>query len=129
MLALSTNFPGSSGSEDGATSIFLPLLLSNVTKLKLDGKRITTLLADGGTNNLMGIIPAVQKKIDKIISLYNFNQNEGYANFETTYAEIYRAALLTSRSDPDFEAIFQEWLKMINPLITCYFGYFGADLI
>ena len=129
MLALSTNFPGSSGSEDGAASVFLPLLLSNVRKLKLDGKRITTLLADGGTNDLMGIIPAVQKKVDKIISVYNFNQNEGYANFETTYADIYEVAPSTSRSDPDFEANFREWLKMINPRITCYFGYFGADLL
>ncbi|GFH46099.1 hypothetical protein CTEN210_02573 [Chaetoceros tenuissimus] len=130
MLALSTNFPGSSsGFEDGATSVFLPLLLSSVRKLKLDGKRTTTLLADGGTNDLMGIIPAVQKKVDKIISVYNFNQNEGYANFETIYADIYRAAPSTSRSDPDFEANFQEWLKMINPRITCYFGYFGTDLI
>ena len=86
-------------------------------------------MADGGTNDLMGIIPALQQKVEKIVSVYNFNQSPPYADFQTTYGEIYKKAPCTSKSDPNFKKHFREWIKYINPRFTCLFGYFGTCLI
>ena len=130
LIALSTNFPGSNGNGDGVGALVLPQLFSNVRKVKLtEDYTGTQLFADGGTNDLMGILPAIQKGVDKIIALYNFNQSPPYADFETTYADIYHKAPSTDRSDPNFDTDFRQWLSMINPGITCYFGFFGASLI
>jgi hypothetical protein len=64
-----------------------------------------------------------------IIAICNFNQSPPYADFETTYADIYHKAPSTDRSDPNFDTEIRQWLSMINPRITCYFGFFEASLI
>jgi len=130
MTAISTNFLGSAGSNDGVASVVFPQLLSNVRRIELDENvNANLLIADGGTNDLFGILPAVQQKVDKIISVYNFNQNPPYADFQTTYADIYKQAPCTDRNDPNFNTHFRNWLKMINPRLTCYFGYYGPSVI
>lgn len=120
LMALSTNFPGSSGS-------FIAQIMSNVRRVTFNDEYTgTQLFADGGTNDLMGILPLVQSGVDTIVASYIFNQNPPYTNFSESYADIYERAPSANRNDPDFDANFREWLKHMNPRFTCYFGFFGA---
>lgn len=78
----------------------------------------------------MGILPLVQRNVKNIISIYNFNQNPPYADFATTYAEIYKASSgCKDLEDLNFNYHFTEWLKFMNPRFTCLFGYFGIKKI
>lgn len=120
LMAFSTNFPGSSGS-------FIPgLFFTGLRKIQLsDGSSVTQKFADGGSNDLMGIMPLIQHETKNIIAIYDFNQNPPHTDFTQKYADIYKFANATSTSDPDFDIHFQEWLKRFNPRISCYFGFFG----
>ena len=117
---MSTNFPGSSESK-------LAIILTGLRKIYLSNKSVMTQrFADGGTNDLMGIIPLVARGTKNIISTYNFNQNKNYTTFADSYADIYKKAPCTSRADPNFDMHFQTWIMHINPRIACYFGYFNS---
>lgn len=120
LMALSTNFPGSSGS-------IIAQIMSNVRRVKLSEEYTgTQLFADGGTNDLMGILPLVQNGVTDIIAPYIFNQNPPYTHFGESYADIYGRAPSADATDPNFESDFREWLRHMNPRFTCYFGFFGA---
>ncbi len=103
-------------------------VLTNLRKIKLqDGSAVTQKFIDGGMNDLMGIIPLVASgDVENIIAVYNLNQNTPYMTNDDTYADIYRVANATSLEHPDFDLHFQQWVKMINPRITCYFGFFNV---
>ena len=116
LVSMSTNFVGSAG-ENSKVSLFV----TGMRKLRLSDNSVDTQrFADGGTSDLMGIIPLVDQGTKNIISVYNFNQNPDFTGFTNSYADIYNAAPCTSMEDPDFDIHFQTWLKHINPRITCY---------
>jgi len=122
LVSMSTNFVGSAG-ENSKVSLFV----TGMRKLRLSDNSVDTQrFADGGTSDLMGIIPLVDQGTKNIISVYNFNQNPDFTGFTNSYADIYNAAPCTSMEDPDFDIHFQTWLKHINPRITCYFGFFNT---
>jgi len=123
MTALSVNFLGSSYIGAGGT---MSRLLTGLRTVSLsNGSGATQRFADGGTNDLMGVVPLVARGTKHIISVYVFNQNPPICGFNNTYANCYNAAPATSLDDPDFDAQFEEWLKWINPRITAYFGHFN----
>ncbi len=102
-------------------------VLSNLRQIKLkDGSAVTQKFIDGGMNDLMGIIPLVSAGVENIIAVYNLNQNTPYMTNDDTYADIYRVANATSLDHPDFDSHFRRWVQMINPRITCYFGFFNV---
>jgi hypothetical protein len=116
---MSTNFLGSSISTAGQ-------FFTNLRNIRLsDGTVVTQRFADGGTNDLMGIVPLVARGSKNIISVYNFNQNPPVTGFADSYADIYKKTNATSLDDPDFIIQFQEWLKHINPRLTALFGFFN----
>ena len=125
LVGMSTNFPGSSGMD---------YLSDFCNKRKIgvdrDGPDLPIRFADGGSNDLTGIIPLLQRNVKNVISIYNFNQNPPYADFTTTYADIYKASGgCKDLKDPNFNYHFTEWLKFMNPRLTCLFGYFGIKKI
>jgi hypothetical protein len=85
--------------------------------------------ADGGLSDLCGILPLMQAKTRNIICAFNFNQNPPYSNFSTTYADFYKAAPSSNKNSAKFDADFREWLKLLDPRIACYFGFFGGECI
>mmetsp|Transcript_15975 Transcript_15975/g.26990 ORF Transcript_15975/g.26990 Transcript_15975/m.26990 type:complete len:480 (+) Transcript_15975:135-1574(+) len=107
LAGMSTNFPGSSGSG-------LPAEFTAKRKIGMNNCPDMTLrFADGGSNDLMGILPLVQRNVKNIISIYNFNQNPPYADFTTTYADIYKASSgCKDLKDPNFNYYFTEWLSL-----------------
>mmetsp|Transcript_9900 Transcript_9900/g.14655 ORF Transcript_9900/g.14655 Transcript_9900/m.14655 type:complete len:612 (+) Transcript_9900:145-1980(+) len=124
LAGMSTNFVGSAGVNKGKST--LALFLTGLRKISFnDDLSSTQRFADGGSNDLMGLIPLVDRGTKNIISVYNFNQNPPSSNFTTTYADIYKAAPCTSMDDPDFDKHFKTWLTYINPRFTCFFGFFG----
>jgi hypothetical protein len=91
-----------------------------------DGNSVTQKFIDGGMNDLFGIGPLVSVGVKNIIAVYNINQNRPYSLLNQTYADIYKVANVTSIDNPYFNHRFQEWLKVINPRLTAYFGFFGV---
>lgn len=124
LVGMSTNFVGSMGSS-------VAQVITGLRKIRLsNNSAVQQRFADGGTNDVMGIIPLVQRRETKnIISVYIFNQNPPYTDFTESYADIYKFANATSLKDPDFNLHFQEWLKRMNPRFTCYFGFFNTHPI
>jgi len=123
MTSMSTNFPGMTGS-------FSAGLLSNLRTIKVndEGQFITQQFADGGATDLMGIIPLVQHRVKNIIGIFDYNVTKD-ADLETSYADICRVAGATDVRDPDFDAQFHQWLKMMTSAFTCLFGYFGTEFM
>jgi hypothetical protein len=120
---MSTNFAGSSITIPGQ-------FLTNLRKIPLsDGTEVSQRFADGGTSDLMGIIPLVARGTKNIIAVYIFNQNPPVTYFTDSYADIFKAANATSLDDPDFDEHFQEWVKYINPRVTALFGFFNVRKI
>jgi len=118
--SMSTNFVGS-------TTKVLDQLITGLRTIPLsDGSAVTQKFADGGTSDLMGIMPLVARGTKNIICSYIFNQNPPIIFFNKTYADIYRVANATSLEDPDFDAHFREWLTHMNPRITSLFGFFNV---
>jgi hypothetical protein len=124
LTSMSTNFPGSSGKN-----ILSDFCNRRRLKFNEDGPEMSYRFADGGSNDLMGIMPLIQRNVKNIISIYNFNQSPPYADFSTTYADIYKHASCSDINDPNFNHDFTEWLKRMNPRLTCLFGFFGANKI
>jgi len=123
VIGMSTNFVATIGNT-------FAILVTGLRKTYLSNKSVMTQrFADGGTNDLMGIIPLVARGTKNIISIYNFNQNENYTNFADSYADIYKKAPCTSRTDPDFDMHFQTWIMYINPRIAGFFGYVNSKPI
>jgi hypothetical protein len=72
----------------------------------------------------------MQAKTRNIICAFNFNRNPPYSDFQTTYADFYKAAAPSSnKNSAHFDADFREWLKVLDPRIACYFGFFGGAII
>ena len=123
MTTLSANYVGSA--YVGAVGNMSRSLTRLQTVSLSNGSGATQRFADGGINDLMGVVPLVAPGMKNIISVYIFNQNPPICGFNNTYADCYNAAPATSLDDPDFDAQFEEWLKWINPRITAYFGHFN----
>ena len=122
--AISTNYVGNQYGD--GTMGKMSRLITGLRKLSLsDGSEHTHRFADGGTSDLMGVVPLVARGTKNIISVYIFNQNPPTVSFNNTYADCYKAAPATSLEDPNFDAQFEEWLKHMNPRITAYFGHFN----
>jgi hypothetical protein len=115
--AISTILVGNSYGEQG-TMGRMSRLSTGLRKVSLsNGSEHTQRFADGGTSDLMGIIPLVARGTKNIISVYIFNQNPPIVRFNNTYADCYKAEPATSLEDPNFDAQFKEcWLESQHTL-------------
>lgn len=116
--------------KDDLKSDIMAQILTNVRRINLgDDFKGTMMMADGGTNDLLGVLPVIQEgSCDKIISIFNFNKHLPYCEDTTPYSTIFDKAPCLDEKDPKFEKHFEEWLKMISPFFTGYFGFFGTSL-
>lgn len=123
MTSMSTNFPGMTGS-------FSANLLSNLRSIRVNGEGqfMTQQFADGGASDLTGIVPLIQHRVKNIIAVFDYNVTKD-ADLESSYADIARVAGATSVNEPDFDAQFHQWLKMITSAFSCLFGYFGTEFM
>jgi len=120
LTGMATNFLG-------MRPILAAQFVTQIRKITLsDGSEVSQRFADGGTSDIMGILPLVARGTKNIISVYAFNQNLPKCFFNSTYADIYKVANVTSLDDPDFELQFQEWSKHISPSLTMMFGLINA---
>jgi len=131
LAGMSTNFPSTSGIRDPEWYRALPaMLLTALRKIYIrDNSTMTLRFADGGSSDVAGILPLVARGTKNIICVYNFNQGP-LCDLSDSYAKSYKASNgATSMQDSKFDQNFQDWLKMINERITCYFGHFGPNPI
>lgn len=124
MMSLSINSIGM-----GRITNAISAMVASNRKIKLDddGSRGSQLFADGGLNDITGILPVLQQDDIKHIIFVQSHNKSHVAKETTPYADIYRAGSSTKLTDRNFDRNFQEWLKMMSPKLTCLFGSFGFD--
>ncbi|GFH50323.1 hypothetical protein CTEN210_06799 [Chaetoceros tenuissimus] len=123
------SFVGMGGGKDGLKTDLVAQILTNIRRINIgDDFKGTMMMADGGTNDLLGILPVIQEgSCNKIISIFNFNKHPPYCDITTPYSTIFDKAPCLDENDPKLEKYFEEWLKMISPFFACYFGFFEND--